>query len=69
MKINTRIGKVSDAESITQILLSVKGLQHLSNLDPDFARGCIKKHLMICEISPDHTVYVAERDNGDILGY
>ena len=69
MNFKIRIGKVSDAESITQILLSVEGLHHLSDLDPDFIRDCIKKHLTICEKGTDHSVYVAESDVGDVLGY
>ena len=69
MNFKIRIGKVSDAESITNILLSIKGLHHLSDLEPDFIRDCIKRHLKICEEGPDHTVYVAETDNGDIVGY
>ena len=69
MILQIRKATISDAESITKILITDGGLNHLSSIPPHVIEEGIADLLEICTQQDDHTVYVAESEPDKIIGY
>jgi len=69
MEIQVRLAELRDVSAIVNILRSIPGIQHLeAESDPEM-RVHIDRRLVACLDSDDHTVFVAQTENGDVVGY
>ncbi|MBN1662905.1 MAG: GNAT family N-acetyltransferase [Deltaproteobacteria bacterium] len=58
-----------DAVAIADLLRSLGWFAHIGNESADATRYRVARHLGLCNMDNSHTVYVAEDDAGEIVGY
>ena len=68
-KITIRPAIAGDVGAISTILRELGWFNHISKESPDDTKACIAQHLELCNSDESHTVYVAENQNGEVIGY
>jgi N-acetylglutamate synthase-like GNAT family acetyltransferase len=69
MDIQIREAKKKDAPAIAGLLRSLELFPHIQAQTPEAIREQVSRHLGLCQADDSHSVYVAEDQSGNILGY
>jgi len=69
MKINIRNVKVEDAEAIAQIIREVGWFEHLKSESIEMTEERVRKHISLCLADNSHSAFVAETEDGKVIGY
>ena len=69
MKITIRKAKPADAEHIARLLHDLGWFKQLEGESLEATQARVARHLDLCHADDSHTVYIAEGESGDFLGY
>lgn len=69
MNITIRHAQVQDARAITHIIHEIGWFDHLKLESTDITEQRIRRHLALCLADDSHSIFVAENENGKVVGY
>jgi len=69
MEFQVRLAELRDVSAIVDILRSVPGIRHLESETDAEIWDHIDRHLGACLDLDDHTVFVAQTEDGQVVGY
>jgi len=67
--VNVRLAHETDASSVAKILRATGWFEHLAAEAAVETESRIKRHIGLCRSDDSHSVYVAENEDGIVVGY
>lgn len=68
-EISIRPATAGDVGAISTILRELGWFNHVNKESPADTKARIAQHLELCNSDESHTVFVAENQNGEVIGY
>ena len=69
MEMNIRRAEIADAHAIANILIELGWFAHMDQGFHSAMPARVESHLRLCISGEDHSVYMAENKDKDVLGY